>query len=949
VTWNTWNHANGSHALTARARDASGNTTTSAGVNVNVSNTGLPPSPGLVASYGFDEGAGTAAADSTGNGNHGTVNGASWTIGRFGQALSFDGTNDRVSVPDSATLDLTSGMTLEAWVKPTVTGTAWKTVLFKHRNNNASNMVYVLYGNRNTSVPNAEITVGTSVKAANGPSGSGLPLNVWSHLAATFDNSTLRLFVNGAQIASLATAGPIATSTGDLWIGANNVWSEWFSGAIDEVRVYNRALSAAEIQTDMTRAAAPDNDPPAIVSTTPVNGAQNVPVSGTVTATFDEAMNPATITGSTFELRDSSNALVPAAVTYDSLTGRATLTPSSALAFDASYTARVKGGASGVKDFAGNALAADLTWSFVSAPPPPPIAVVSPGTSSFGAYAVEMLKAEGLNSVDRIDVASLSAATLTGRDVVVLGETALNAAQVTTLTNWVNGGGNLIALRPSKLLTGLLGLTDQAATLSEAYMRIDTTPGAPGAGLTSVAMQFHGTADRYGLNGATSLATLYSNSTTPTANPAVTLRSVGASGGQAAAFTYDLARSIVYTRQGNPAWAGQNRDGVGPPRPNDLFFGNATGDPQPDWLDTLKIAVPQADEQQRLLANLVLAMNRDRKPLPRFWYFPRDEKAVVVMTGDDHAEGGTAQRFEDYKTFSPAGCSVADWECVRSTSYVYPNSPLTNAQADSYDAQGFEVALHVNTGCTTSSPAQLEGDYTEQLQAFGAKYTAIPAPQTNRTHCVAWSDWATQPKVELNHGIRFDTNYYHYPDFWIGALPGFMTGSGMVMRFADTDGTAIDTWQAHTHMDDEANQQYPATSNALLDGALGVNGFYGYFTANMHTDFNPWPQSDAIVNSALTRGVPVVSAKQALDFIDGRDRSTLTSFTWAGNVLGFTLRPGTGSRGLRAMLPRSTATANLSSITLDGSPVAFTTQTIKGVEYAVFEAQNGRYSATYGP
>jgi glucose/arabinose dehydrogenase/chitodextrinase len=949
VVWNSWNHANGGHTLTARARDASGNTTTSAAVGVTVSNTGLPPAPGLVASYGFDEGAGTAATDSTGNSNHGTINGPTWTIGRFGQALSFDGTNDRVTVPDSSTLDLTNGMTLEAWVKPTVTGTAWKTVLFKHRNNNATNMVYVLYGNRNTSVPNAEITVGTSVKAANGPSGSGLPLNVWSHLAATFDNATLRLYVNGTQIASLATAGPIATSTGDLWIGANNIWSEWFSGAIDEVRVYNRALTATEIQTDMTRAAAPDNDPPAIVSTTPVDGATNVPVAGALTATFDEAMNSGTINTSTFQLRDASNALVPATVTYDSLTGRATLTPSAALAFDSPYTATVKGGASGVKDFAGNALAADRVWSFVSAPPPPPIAVVSSTANKFGAYATEILKAEGLNGVDNLDVASLSAATLVGRDVVVLGQTALTAAQVTALTNWVNGGGNLIALRPDKQLASLLGLTDQAATLSEAYMRIDTTPGGPGAGLTSVSMQFHGTADRYGLNGATSVATLYSNASTATPNPAVTLRSVGTSGGQAAAFTYDLSRSIVYTRQGNPAWEGQNRDGVGPPRPNDLFFGNMTGDPQPDWLDTQKIAIPQADEQQRLLANLVLAMNRDRKPLPRFWYFPRDEKAVVVMTGDDHAEGGTAQRFEDYKAYSPPGCSVADWECVRSTSYIYTNAPLTNAQADAYDAQGFEVALHVNTGCASSSPSQLDGDYRDQLQAFASKYTSIPAPQTNRTHCVAWSDWATQPKIELSYGIRLDTNYYHYPDFWIGQLPGFMTGSGMLMRFADTDGTAIDTWQAHTHMDDEAAQQYPATSDALLDGALGANGYYGYFTANMHTDFNPWPRSDAIVNSALTRGVPIVSAKQALDFADGRDRSTLTSFTWAGNVLGFTLRPGAGSRGLRAMLPTSTATANLASISYEGSPVAYTTQTIKGVEYAVFDAQNGRYAATYGP
>ena len=69
-------------------------------------------------------------------------------------------------------------------------------------------------------------------------------------------------------------------------------------------------------------------------------------------------------------------------------------------------------------------------------------------------------------------------------------------------------------------------------------------------------MQFHGTADRYTLDGATAVATLYSTATTATANPAVTVRSVGSDGGQAAAFTYDLARSVVYTRQGNPAWVG---------------------------------------------------------------------------------------------------------------------------------------------------------------------------------------------------------------------------------------------------------------------------------------------------------------------------------------------------------------------------------------------------------
>ena len=84
------------------------------------------------------------------------------------------------------------------------------------------------------------------------------------------------------------------------------------------------------------------------------------------------------------------------------------------------------------------------------------------------------------------------------------------------------------------------------------------------------------------------------------------MRSVGTNGGSAAAFTYDLARSVVYTRQGNPAWAGQERDGQTPdPLRRPLLRRGAPVDPQPDWVDLSKVAIPQADEQQRLLANLI--------------------------------------------------------------------------------------------------------------------------------------------------------------------------------------------------------------------------------------------------------------------------------------------------------------------------------------------------------
>jgi hypothetical protein len=76
-------------------------------------------------------------------------------------------------------------------------------------------------------------------------------VNTWTHLAATYDGAVLRLYVNGTLAGSLSRAGSIDASAGPLRIGGNSLWGEWFNGRIDEVRVYNRALSQGEIQTDM--------------------------------------------------------------------------------------------------------------------------------------------------------------------------------------------------------------------------------------------------------------------------------------------------------------------------------------------------------------------------------------------------------------------------------------------------------------------------------------------------------------------------------------------------------------------------------------------------------------------------------------------------------------------------------------------------------------------------
>ena len=576
-----------------------------------------------------------------------------------------------------------------------------------------------------------------------------------------------------------------------------------------------------------------------------------------------------------------------------------------------------------------------------------PILVVT-SNSTFGGFYAEILRTEGLNEFSVMDIGQVTDVVLNSYDVVILAPTGLTTSQSAMFSAWVNNGGNLIAMQPDSQLSDLLGITFSGSTLSNAYLAVNTSSAA-GNGIVGQPMQFHGSADRYTLNGASSIATLYTTATTATSNPAVTLRSVGTNGGHAAAFAYDLATSIVYTRQGNPAWAAEERDGSPPIRSNDKFFGNAAADPQPDWVDLTNVgSIPQADEQQRLLANLILLMNLDRKPLPRFWYFPRGKKAVVVMTGDDHGQGGTIGRFNSYIAASPAGCSVENWECIRSTSYMYaqPNN-VSDVQAASYAAQGFEVGLHVDTGCSNYTSETLETTYSTQIADFTATYPSLPPSRTMRHHCIVWSDWVTGALTQLAHGIRFDTSYYYWPPAWVQNRPGYFTGSAMPMRYAALNGSLVDVYQAVTQMTDESGQGYPFTSDSLLGAAVGPQGYFGVFTVNAHTDDPNSPASDGVLSSALSRGVPIVSASQMLTWLDGRNSSSFGGISWNGSALTFNITKGSGSNGLQAMLPSSSSVGSLVSISGPSGPVSFTLETIKGISYAVFNVAAGAHTASY--
>src|SRR6516165_6145440 len=99
-----------------------------------------PPSfsatAGLVAAYGFDEGTGTTVTDASGNGNTGTISNATWAAtGKFGKALKFNGTNALVTIPNTAALQLSAKLTLEAWVNPSSVTSKWRDVIYKGNDN----------------------------------------------------------------------------------------------------------------------------------------------------------------------------------------------------------------------------------------------------------------------------------------------------------------------------------------------------------------------------------------------------------------------------------------------------------------------------------------------------------------------------------------------------------------------------------------------------------------------------------------------------------------------------------------------------------------------------------------------------------------------------------------------------------------------------------------------
>ncbi len=206
--------------------------------------------PKLIAHWQLDEVGGTVAVDSSIYGNDGTLFGdPSWTAGISGNCLQFDGENDFVEVSDSGIFDFSDQITISLWAKLNDVNSSCSKIIVKPSDTSGADPweVFAIDLGSSGVTPRFILSEGNA-GSWNGAYGTDLQLNIdqWYHIAGTYDGSVMKLYLDGVLVATNSTSISIGTSDISLRIG-KYIDGHFFDGAIDEVKIFNSALSASGI------------------------------------------------------------------------------------------------------------------------------------------------------------------------------------------------------------------------------------------------------------------------------------------------------------------------------------------------------------------------------------------------------------------------------------------------------------------------------------------------------------------------------------------------------------------------------------------------------------------------------------------------------------------------------------------------------------------------------
>jgi hypothetical protein len=567
----------------------------------------------------------------------------------------------------------------------------------------------------------------------------------------------------------------------------------------------------------------------------------------------------------------------------------------------------------------------------------------------FGTYTPEILKTEGFHEfvVDSLAGNKISAEYLAKFNLVILAESKIGPGKLNMVKEYIKKGGKLISLIPDPELSELFGIVPRNGSITDGYISIDTTTDQ-GRGLTSKLLRFHGYADYFILKGGSKLATFSANKASDESFPAVVANNYEK--GKTVAFLFNLPQSIVLNRQGNPLYAGIEKDSIPGLRSMDLFTNG--------WLGTSDNTINKADEQMAFLSHCIENILVDKNPLPHFWYFPDTLKCLVTLTNDGE--------YKSEKDFEPQFRDV-DSMGAKMSLYIIGVDKVSMAWVEKWTARGFEIAGHPDDTKEARNPTwnRMDSVISSRKKEIATNY-GLPM-RTNVNHWFVWcgkdsdgkQEFAAEAKIEEKHGIELDINYSHYDinsnqgEHYLGPLginQGNFNGSGLVMKFADSKGKIINVYQQlNAVYDQEYTESHDPDGfyncfKGLMDRSLN-NEVYSFISVKSHNDEYYFSKSPLMKMLAYAnqQKIPVWTEMKLLDFIKMKDEAAFKGIDWTNNKLSFIINSSIkNSSGLTFMVPDKFEDLKIKGITIDGKESPFITRTVKGTDYAFGTVESGK-------
>ncbi|MEK9139099.1 MAG: hypothetical protein AAB393_18420 [Bacteroidota bacterium] len=603
----------------------------------------------------------------------------------------------------------------------------------------------------------------------------------------------------------------------------------------------------------------------------------------------------------------------------------------------------------------------------------------------YARYVAEILMAEGIFCFETLDLSSLSldSTLLTSHSLVITATSSTGLASCKPdLEAYVRSGGRLLMIAPPSGFEALLGVQELKRTITDGYVLFDSSSSVA-AGLSHVPLQFFGPARLYDVAGATVVASL--SQTKAMAPSYVAAGTASYKNGKTGFIVYDLGQSIVFTRQGRPpadtTSFSVDKDGDGVFKTADLFY---------DSFDYINRAVPQADEQQNLLVNMILGLLKEKTVLPRVWYFPDESPAIALLTGDHH--GWTSQ--QPMRWIAPWLDSLGG----RFSFFVYPDQ-IDTGLIRGITAQGHTVAPHLyypahanrlmrsrlfiaNWFSPTAFFRPHLSDLELEIHRGEAEFQKLRLGRglANRFHYLIWWGWAETPQLLSQNGFQIDfsisgvdphsaerpniINRWNSPFGY-----GYVNGSGQPMKVMNREGKLIDLYCQLTIFEDDvvARECVPSPPNDSITTARLIDlskQFIDKSIADYHTvlvwNFHPehtiqrWPEDAPTTGTWLRatahylkeRNVPMLSVHEWLTFLRARRTLEIEVVNYDPSTRrgSFFLASPLDVRGVTLMIPvpDGSATTPHVSIVFKGPkqhvirPSA-SVKSINGVAYAVFQ------------